>query len=192
MVRGTFLGGLPVVEPLAAWSQCAALLDVDDLVAMGDALAGRWSPHEAAREQSLDQLEAAVDGWRSRRGARRLREAFGLVRADVWSPKETELRLIIVRAGLPEPPGLNAAITDGHGATIGHGDLVWPRQRLVVEYEGDQHRTDRRQWRRDVAKYERYSDERWRVVRVTDDDLVSPGILLDRISRLLDERTLQC
>lgn len=192
LVPGGFVAGLPVVEPTVAWAQCAAELEVDDLIVMGDALVGRWSPHIEARELKLDKLHAAVEAWGRRRGARRLAEALPQLRADVWSPKETTLRLTLVRAGVPEPPGLNAAIADDAGVLLGHGDLVWPRQRVAVEYEGDQHRTDRWQWRSDVAKYESYTDAGWRVVRVTDDDLVSPGILLERITRLLAERALQC
>ncbi|MCU1526983.1 MAG: hypothetical protein JWP75_746 [Frondihabitans sp.] len=188
---GAIVAGMPVVAPPLAWAQCAEVLELDELVALGDALAGRWSPEAAAREVPLGELERAVEAWGSRRGARRLREALDLVRPDVWSPKETELRLLLVRAGVPEPPGLNASIADAAGNVIGHGDLVWPERRLVVEYEGDHHRTDRWQWRSDVAKYERYSDEGWRVVRATDDDLVTPGILVARITRHLGSETVR-
>jgi hypothetical protein len=188
----TIVGGLPVVEPLVAWAQCAAVLRLDDLVAMGDALAGRWSPHAAARELPLGLLARAADGWGRRRGRRRLEEALGLVRPDVWSPRETALRLVILRAGLPEPPERNAAICDAAGSVLGHGDLVWRDERVLAEYEGDQHRTDRRQWRLDLAKYEAYADEGWRVVRVTDDDLVAPARLVRRIARLLTDRAVLC
>jgi hypothetical protein len=188
---GAFTDGLPIVQPAWAWAQCSELLPLDALIAAGDALCGRWSSHPSAREQPREVLDAVVSTWAGRRGARRLREALDLVRANVWSPKETELRLLLVRAGLPEPSGLNAAITDAAGRVLGHGDLVWQRQRLVVEYEGDQHRTDRRQWRSDVAKYERYGDAGWRVVRVTDDDLVTPRILVARITRHLGSERLR-
>jgi hypothetical protein len=106
---------VPVVEPAVAWAQCAAELELDELVAIGDALAGRWSPEAAAREMPLAELRRVVEAWGGRRGARRLSEALDLVRPNVWSPKETELRLLLVRAGVPEPPGLNAEITDSAG-----------------------------------------------------------------------------
>ncbi|GAA4266172.1 hypothetical protein [Frondihabitans peucedani] len=188
----TIVGGLPVVEPLVAWAQCAAVLRLDDLVAMGDALAGRWSPHAAARELPLGLPARAADDWGRRRGRRRLEEALGLVRPDVWSPRETALRLVILRAGLPEPPERNAVICDAAGSVVGHADLVWRDERVLAEYEGDQHRTDRRQWRLDLAKYEAYADEGWRVVRVTDDDLVAPARLVRRIARLLTDRAVLC
>lgn len=157
---------------------------------MGDALAGRWSPDERANELPITQLHVAVAECGRRRGVVRLRQALELVRSSVWSPKETELRLAIVRAGLPEPPGLNSPIVDAEGSVLGHGDLVWPAERLVVEYEGDQHRADRWQWRSDIAKYERYADAGWRVVRVTAADIEAPAALIERIARLLAARAL--
>ncbi|MGA1813842.1 hypothetical protein VH571_15780 [Frondihabitans sp. 4ASC-45] len=182
-VRGRFVDILPVVDPVTCWLQCAALLPLDDVVIMGDALAGRWSPFEAARELPVERLQAAARRWGSRRGARKLREALGWIRPNVWSPKETELRLLIVRGGLPEPPELNGEVTDDGGRVLGHGDLVYRRQKKVIEYEGDQHRSDRGQWRRDVLRYESFHDAGWRVLRVTDDDFGAPRALIDRLSR---------
>lgn len=51
------------------------------------------------------------------------------------------------------------------------GDLVYPEERVWIEVEGDQHRTDRRQWRTDVVRYERLTDLGWRVIRVTAGDV---------------------
>jgi hypothetical protein len=189
-VGGAFVGGLPVVDPVTAWLQSGALLGLDDLIVMGDALAGRWSPHGQAREVPVAHLVAAVGRWGRRRGARRLQQALPWLRDGVWSPRETALRLVIVRAGLPEPGERNAEIRDAAGRLLGHGDLVYRRLRLVIEYEGDHHRTDRQQWRRDLAKYEAYADAGWRVVRVTDDDLERPRILIGRLSRLLTEEAV--
>lgn len=185
-----FVDILPVVDPVTCWLQCAALLPLDDVVIMGDALAGRWSPFEAARELPVERLQAAARRWGSRRGARKLREALGWIRPNVWSPKETELRLLIVRGGLPEPPELNGEVTDDGGRVLGHGDLVYRRQKKVIEYEGDQHRSDRGQWRRDVLRYESFHDAGWRVLRVTDDDFGAPRALIDRLSRHIGAEAL--
>ncbi|WP_147430186.1 hypothetical protein [Frondihabitans australicus] len=187
-VTGTFVGALPVVEPLTAWAQCAALVPLDDVIAMGDALAGRWSKHATARELPIERLAATVRAWGSRRGARRLREAMRWIRPRVWSPRETALRLLLVRAGLPEPE-CNGEVTTAEGDL--HADLVWRDARLAVEYEGDHHRTDRGQWRRDIARAELFADAGWRRVRATDDDLADPSRILRRISRHLTSGALQ-
>jgi hypothetical protein len=190
-VAEVVLNGVPVVPPLVAWAQCAELLQLDDVVALGDALAGRWSRLAEARERSLAELQAVIDGWDGRRGARRLREALELIRANVWSPKETELRLALVRAGLPEPPALNVEFKADDGTWLGIVDMAYPERRLAIEYEGDGHRLDKGQWRSDIARRERFADAGWRTIRVTDDDLVSPRILVARISGHLARRALQ-
>jgi len=180
-----FFGEIPVSSPLDVWAQCSTLLELDDLVAMGDALAGRWSGQPEARERPLAELEASVIRWGRRRGARRLREALELVRARVWSPRETALRLLIVRAGLPEPPELNADVRADDDTWLGCSDMVYRARRLAVEYQGDQHRTDKRQWRNDVRRRERYVDAGWRMLEVTDDDLIAPNDFLVRLAGLL-------
>jgi hypothetical protein len=54
------LAGVPVVDPVTAWVQCAALLDLDALVAVADALAGRWSTWTPARLLPLERLDLAL------------------------------------------------------------------------------------------------------------------------------------
>ena len=56
---------------------------------------------------------------------------------------ETRARLMFVDAGFPEPE-VNAPLTDAAGEWIAEGDLVWHRQRLVGEYQGEQHADRRR------------------------------------------------
>jgi hypothetical protein len=161
--------GVPVVAPVDAWVQCASLLPLDDLVAMADALLGRWSKAPEARLRPLTELRAAAAAAGGARGVVRLREALELSRPNVRSPKETALRLLVVRAGLREPE-LNADVDDD-GTWLGMSDLVWRRERVVAEYEGEQHRLDRHQFEKDIRRRERYAEAGWRIVRVTRADL---------------------
>ena len=39
--------------------------------------------------------------------------------------------------------------------------------KLVLEYEGEQHRTDKAQWNIDIGRYEEFGGEGWTVIRVT-------------------------
>ncbi|MCJ1683490.1 DUF559 domain-containing protein [Rathayibacter sp. VKM Ac-2928] len=98
------------------------------------------------------------------RGARAVRHALELVREGAESRRETLLRLALAAAGLPEPE-LQAELVDADGR-IGRVDLLFRRWRVVVEYEGDHHRTDRAQWDRDLIRYERLAAAGWTVVRV--------------------------
>jgi hypothetical protein len=180
------VAGLPVVDPVSAWCQSAALLSLDALVAVGDALAGSWSPHPAARGRPMAELATGVEARAGTRRAGRLREALCLVRPRVESPKETELRLLLVRAGLPEPE-VNVKQRDAAGRYLGKPDLSWAGHLVSAEYEGDEHRSDPHRWRNDIDRAERFTDAGWRMIRVTQRDLHGAGAerLILRLSRLL-------
>lgn len=127
---------------------------------MGDALVRRQQPLA-----TLHQLERAVARFQHGRGRRRLLQALPLVRPRTDSPPETELRLDIVAAGLPEP-GVNIAIRDNQGRLIAIGDLVFAQYQVIVEYDGEQHRTDDRQYARDVQRLDDLAGAHYRVIRV--------------------------
>ena len=52
-----------------------------------------------------------------------------------------------------------------------HPDLKWRHGRILLEYEGDGHRTDRRRWKQDLARKGDFEAAGWIVIRVTSDDL---------------------
>lgn len=166
--------GLPVVAPVEAWVQAAAVLSVDDLVVLGDSLVGTWSPFTPAARVPIGVLADAVLAAASRPGVRRLRQAVELVRERVDSPPESRLRLLVLRAGVPEPE-VNVRRWADDGSYLGKPDLSWPGQRVALEYEGDHHRTDRRTFRNDIVRRERFADAGWYLMRVSAHDLTLPG-----------------
>ncbi|MEL4319625.1 DUF559 domain-containing protein [Leifsonia sp. YIM 134122] len=103
--------------------------------------------------------------YRRRRGCRTLKAALLAVRAGTDSAPETELRLDLVELGLPEPE-VNGIIRATDGRQIAIGDLVFRRYRVLVEYDGEQHRSDARQYHRDVDRLDDVAEEGWRVFRV--------------------------
>jgi hypothetical protein len=56
---------------------------------------------------------------------------------------ETTARLLFRRGGVPEPE-LNAVVSDAAGEWLAFGDFLWRARRVVAEFDGDFHRTDRR------------------------------------------------
>ena len=91
-------------------------------------------------------------------------------------------------AGLPEPV-VNFEIFNASGVFVARVDLAWPRFKVCIEYEGDGHRSDARQFRVDITRRERVEDENWRMVRITDDDLKNGGReLLRRVQASLVQR----
>jgi hypothetical protein len=146
-----------IAAPEQCWLVAASTLNLLELVTAGDSLL-------RLRRSTLARLQSAVQMY-SGRGVVAARAAVGLVRERVGSPRETWLRLCLVLAGLPMPE-CNLIIGDEKGP-IGRVDLVYLAYRLIIEYEGDQHRTDRYQWNRDIDRHEDFARGQWTLIRVT-------------------------
>ena len=152
--------GLRVVSAALAWCQLSPELTLDQLILAGDRLLGRPQPIATRRE-----IAEAMEAYGQSPGCRKLRTAVSLIRERVESPRETMLRLALVRAGLPEPE-VNATIVDARGRTIAIGDLVYPAAKVLVEYDGEQHRTNDRKYARDVVRLNNIAAEGWLTIRV--------------------------
>ncbi|MGN6324939.1 hypothetical protein [Pseudolysinimonas sp.] len=176
--------GLPVSAPAAAWCEAAAALSREELVAAGDALV--TGPRRNGRREraatDIAALASALDRRRGARGIERARWALGRIRAGVDSPRETELRLLLLRHRLPEPEVDVPVAVSGR---VLHADLGYPDRRLLIEYEGDVHRVDRQRWMRDIRRRELMEDAGHRVIRVVAADLRDPAPLLARVRRHL-------
>lgn len=146
-----------MASPEHCWLRAASTLNLLELVTAGNWLIRR-------RRTTVAQLNSAVRGH-SGRGVVAARAAVKLVRERVDSPRETWLRLCLVLAGLPEPE-CNLIIGNDHGP-MGRVDLVYLAFRLIIEYEGDQHRTDRNQWNHDIDRHEDFTRDHWTLIRVT-------------------------
>ncbi len=172
-----------VSAPTDTWIALGATLSITDLIVMGDGLLSRKSPRA-----TLNRLTRAVDGVAGQRGASRLRSALSELRPDTDSAQETVLRLLLVRAGLAEPE-VNGVIQTRTG--VFHGDLVYRAARVVVEYDGEQHRTDDRQFAIDVDRLDAIMAEGWRVIRVDKHLLARSGKLIARVREALGDVSWQ-
>lgn len=65
-------------------------------------------------------------------------------------------------------------------------DLAFPALRVAIEYDGDQHRVDRAQWRRDRHKDEMLHRLGSVILRITADDLRVPDAFFLRLSAALE------
>jgi very-short-patch-repair endonuclease len=89
-----------------------------------------------------------VPEFSGRPGAARLRRLTGLA-APAESPMETRLRWLLITAGLPRPE-VQVDLHDSRGRFIARADLFYRDARLVIEFDGGNHRErmigdDRRQ-----------------------------------------------
>jgi very-short-patch-repair endonuclease len=148
------------------WVDLATSLGLEDLVAVADAALRRSLV-------TLEQLEAAVAAWSRRPGVALLRKAVPLVEPATDSPMETRLRLLLVLAGLPGPVANRDVVVDG--AWLARPDLSYPELRIAIEYDGDHHRVERRQWQSDISRRRLLEDAGWTVLVFTADDVLKFG-----------------
>lgn len=160
------IDGVPVTSPEQTWVDLAQLKPtLVTHVALGDALVG-------GSMRKLMALQSFVYSTHSSRGVRLSRRALSLVRLGAESVKETETRLRIVDAGLPEPE-LNLNLYDRNGMLLGRGDMVYRKARVVVEYDGAHHGREAVR-RRDASRRNAFQHAGWRMITLPQGSLNDP------------------
>jgi hypothetical protein len=168
----TMAHGLPVVGPADTWVDLGELagrgkpLGLDDAIVAGDAC--------ATMLRSVDPLRAALERRVRPRGKKLLSEALELIRVGSWSPRETQARIMFVRAGLPEPkPNQPIYASWDPDVLLGYGDLVWQldlpdgRQvRLIGEYQGAEFHSAPERKVHDRARRRRFGRDGWKVIEI--------------------------
>lgn len=81
-------------------------------------------------------------------------------------------------------------IHDSDGGWLARPDLCYPDLKIAIEYDGQHHLLDIRQWRRDIRRRENLEREGWLLRVVTAYDLLhAPATVVARISQELHTRT---
>ena len=156
----------------------------------------RHLPRSAAIGQ-LDALAAATgvkphavlslaEDYGGARGIRRARALLPLIDAGAESPRESWLRLLLIDAGFPRPT-TQIPVSDGYMTAF--VDMGWDEPRIGLEYDGDQHRLDRRQFVRDIGRHEMLSRLGWLTIRVVKEH--SGAFILQRVRNAFDRRALR-
>jgi hypothetical protein len=169
--------GIPVTTPARTAFDLARLVPTEDVVARLDALM-RATPF------SGEDVLLLAKRYPGARGLRQLRTALPLADPGAASPKETWLRLLLTDAGLPAPE-TQIPVVD-HYRTVAVLDMGWEQFKVAVEYDGDQHRTSRRQYVRDLRRLKALEECGWIVVRVIAED--RPEDVLRRVHEALRGR----
>jgi hypothetical protein len=118
------------------------------------------------------------------RGLQALRAVLPLVDGGSASPKETWLRLLLLDAGFPVPM-TQIPVMDGW-RVVAYLDMGWEEYRVAAEYDGDQHRSVRRQYVRDMRRLAALERLGWIVVRVVAED--RPSDVVFRVGQALSRR----
>lgn len=138
----------------------------------------------AATGVSLDSVYGLASRYSGARGIRRARELLALADGGAQSPKESWLRLLLVDAGFPKP---TSQIKVSDGFSTAYIDMGWDHLRIGLEYDGEQHLNERRQYVRDIGRYEMLSAQGWMIIRVVKEH--SRGYILRRVRDAIAARS---
>ena len=157
----TSAAGIPVT------SHARTAFDLGRRLRRGDAVARLDALKRATAYKDADVM-ALAERYRGARGLNDLRRVLPLVDPGAASPRETLLRLLLTDAGLPRP-ATQFQVFDGQ-SLIKVLDLCWEEYGVGAEYDGDQHRTDRRQYAKDVRVKRKVARLGWSVTYVIKED----------------------
>jgi very-short-patch-repair endonuclease len=130
----------------------------------------------------ITEVERIAHRYPGARGIRSLRKALDLADGGAESPKETELRLLLVRDRLPRPV---TQIRVGKRRI----DMGWPNWMVGVEYDGEHHFTNPNDYANDIERLEYLAAQGWLIVRVSGRQLrYQPETVVRRVREALVSR----
>jgi hypothetical protein len=169
---------LPVTTRERTAFDLGRYLPRDEAVARLDALMG-------TRVFSIEDVLLLSKRYSGARGLKLLRRSLPLVDGGAASPRETWLRLLYIDAGLPTPT-TQIPIVEGRGRLVRMADMGWEEFMVVSEYDGDQHRTNRWQYTKDIRSLRKARELGWIVDQVIKED--RPPDIVERARTALISR----
>jgi hypothetical protein len=174
----TRIAGLPVTTRVRTAFDLGRHLDRPQALARLDAL--MWN-----QRFSIDEVLALVERYPRAKGMRQLRELLPLIDGGSESPRESRIRLMLHDAGFPRPE-TQIPVLAGTTRPVAFLDMGWRDFMIAVEYDGDHHRKDRKQYVKDIARLRMLEAMGWIVIRVIAED--RPEEWLARVEAALIDR----
>lgn len=170
------IGDLAVTTPARTALDLARHLSRDVAVRHLDALA-------AATGLTVDDVAPLLERYRGWRGMKRARIALDLMDGGAQSPKETWLRLLVVDAGYPRP---RTQIRVSDGVAEAFLDMGWDEPMIALDYDGEQHQTERRRFVHDISRNALVEGLGWLDIHVVKEH--SRGLILRRLREAAERR----
>ena len=152
-----------IVSPQLSFVQLCQKKSLIKVIQLGFQLCGRYNGLRFNPHVSTASIQSFIKSGKPLRGSKLARQALPYIRDNSASPMETACTLLLCLPykyggyGIPFPE-LNKTIplTYGTRKLTSHdffiGDLVWQKERLVVEYNSDKFHIDKRSLYNDVQR----------------------------------------
>ncbi len=171
--------GMLVTSPARTALDLACRYPVDAAVPKIDALA-------RATKLKMADVELLAERYSGRRGMKRARVALDLADAGAESPRETWLRLVLIRADFPRPQ-TQIPVYNEYKVLVAVLDMGWEDIKVGADYEGEHHWTKRTQIDNDIRRFDEVTERGWIDVRVTARD--TEASIIARIAAARARRT---
>ena len=128
----------------------------------------------------LTDIDTLIDRHRRIRGIVQLREVVRLADAGAESPQETRTRLLLTDAGL-RPRQTQIEVFNRFGDFVHRIDMGWPKWKVGVEYDGEQHWSNPAIRAKDIDQQAELEELGWRTIRVSSEILrFRPHTIVER------------
>ena len=168
----TLIDGVRATTPARTSFDIACRYPIGKAVAAIDALA-------RATHLKMADVEMVAARYKGRRGIRNAFEVLDLVDPGAESPRETWLRLLVMRHGFPRPQ-TQIQIFDEYGVRVAVPDMGWEDRKLALDYDGEHHR-DPAQFNRDIRRHDNLTELGWTDIRVT--SLDTEAVIVARLTK---------
>lgn len=170
--------GLPVASPARTAYDLGRFRTDHDALARLDALM-------RARPYSVEDVLVLAKRYKGARGVARLKALLPFVDGGAESPPESWWRKLVLDSGLPVP-STQIPVVDENGDHVRTLDFGWEDYKVAVEYDGEQHQSDRQQYLKDRRVLPTLRRLGWHVTAVVKED--DPVTALSTISAALRRR----
>jgi hypothetical protein len=166
----------PVTTPARTWRDLAGVVEPPALLAVTDQLVRGLT--------GVDQLTEQLRRHPRGRGCARARQVLPLADPRAESPMESVVRWVFHSGGLPAPQ-LQYIVRGVSGVFLARADFAWPARRVMVEFDGDVHRS-RDVFVKDLRRQNLVVDAGWTVLRYTSADALGrPDEMVAEVRRAL-------
>lgn len=172
------VAGVRVTTPARTAFDIACRYPLDGAVAAIDALA-------RATHLKMADVELLAERYKGRRGIRDARKVLDLVDSGAESPRETWLRLLVMRHDFPRPK-TQIPVYNEYGVLVAVLDMGWEEIKLALDYDGEHHRAAAR-FNSDIRRHDEVTELGWADIRVTSMD--TEAVIIARLRREWIRRT---
>ncbi|ADU00783.1 hypothetical protein [Mycolicibacterium gilvum] len=172
------IDGLPVATAARTAFDLGRYRPEHDALARLDALM-------AVRPYSVEDVLLLTKRYKGARGVARLKALLPFVDGGAQSPRESWWRKLVLDSGFP-PPRTQIPVVDENGYHVRTLDFGWEGPNVAVEYDGDQHQSDRAQYLKDRRVMPALRRLGWHVTTVVKED--DPVAVIQTLSAAMRAR----